>query len=140
MSLTRKQRTTVSSRLARVTKIVESLPEATIEPYGLGHHVIRVRKKTFAYHTVDHHGDGRIALWCKAERVEQQRLVRSDATTFFVPPYLGPSGWVGVRLDVGKVDWRAVEDLLVDGYSAVAPVKLVAMLEQACATIARRRR
>jgi predicted DNA-binding protein (MmcQ/YjbR family) len=52
-------------------------------------------------------------------------MIRTDPTRYFKPPYVGPSGWVGIYLD-GKVDWAAVEDQLRDAYRLIAPKKLLA--------------
>ncbi|MQA01098.1 MAG: MmcQ/YjbR family DNA-binding protein [Dehalococcoidia bacterium] len=88
-----------------------------------------VRGKNFASLMDDHHGDGRLAIWCKADRDTQAALVEVDANRFFVPPYVGPSGWVGIRLDVSDVDWDEVAELLEDGYRLLAPRRLVAQLD-----------
>jgi predicted DNA-binding protein (MmcQ/YjbR family) len=42
-------------------------------------------------------------------------MVRAKPKRFFMPPYVGTSGWVGVRLD-GRVNWSEVGDLLHDAY------------------------
>jgi len=93
------------------------------------HLAFRVRKKTFAYYLHDHHGDGRIALCCKADPGEQNRIVEEDPRRFFVPPYLGPKGWIGVRLDRSNVDWGEVAYLVWMAYRLTAPKGLVARLE-----------
>jgi len=54
-------------------------------------------------------------------------MVRSAPERFFVPPYLGPSGWVGVWLD-GRVDWKELNMLLRDAYRLVAPQRLAVKL------------
>jgi len=56
--------------------------------------------------------------------------VEAQPERFFVPPYVGPSGWVGVRLD-GKVNWGLVAGLLEDGYRSVAPKRAIAKLDEA---------
>src|SRR5262249_47558772 len=101
-------------RRSRIVELVESLPEATAEPCGRQqeHVAFKVRKKTFAYYLFDHHGDGRIALWCKAAAGEQGKLVKGDPDRYFVPAYLGPRGWVGLRLDRAKVDWNETANLI----------------------------
>jgi hypothetical protein len=73
----------------------------------------------------NHHGDGRNSLWCKAAPVNQQLMVEAAPERFFVPPYVGPSGWIGVYLD-GKVDWDELADLLEDAWRMTAPRKLLA--------------
>ncbi len=76
----------------------------------------------------DHHDDGRVAAWCKAHHVDQQELVDADPERFFVPPYVGPSGWVGVRLDRG-LDWGIVSDLVEQAYRLTAPKTLSGLLD-----------
>jgi len=63
---------------------------------------------------LNHHGDGRVAVWCKASPGAQEALVEADPERFFVPPYVGPSGWVGIRLD-RKLSWDVVAGLLEEG-------------------------
>jgi len=80
--------------------------------------------KQFAMYLDNHHGDGRLALWCKAAPGAQEELVGSDPAHVFVPPYVGKSGWVGIHLDKG-LGWGVIEGLLFEGYLAVAPKRLV---------------
>lgn len=81
-------------------------------------------KRSFAMALDDHHGDGRLALWCPAPDGMQAALVGGDAECFFVPPYVGHRGWVGVRLDRG-LGREEIEGLLEDAYAEVAPKALV---------------
>ena len=75
----------------------------------------------------DHHGDGRLALWCAAPPGMQRGLVKADPTHYFVPPYVGYRGWVGVHLDKG-LDWDAIARAIEEAYVTVAPKKLVSIL------------
>src|SRR5947209_7853148 len=68
----------------------------------------------------NHHSDGRLALWCNAPPGAQDLLVRKDPGSYFVPPYVGTRGWVGVRLDRG-LDWDEITDVIEDAYHASAP-------------------
>lgn len=79
----------------------------------------RVAGKTFASYTVNHHGDGRVALWLKLPAGAQEVLVRAQPRHFFVPPYVGVRGWVGVRLDRG-IAWPRVVSLVRQAYESVA--------------------
>jgi hypothetical protein len=81
----------------------------------------------FAMTDNHHHGSKHVAVWVKAPRDVQEVLVSADSKRFFVPPYVGPKGWIGVRLDY-KVDWDVLGDLLKDGYSMSAPKRLRAMV------------
>jgi hypothetical protein len=71
----------------------------------------------------NHHQSGHVAVWVKAPPMAQEILVNSDPKRFFVPPYMGPKGWVGVRLDY-KVKWDEVAAILKDGYLMSAPKRL----------------
>lgn len=111
----------------RVAGIVADLPEATSA--GNPHLTLAVRRRTFGYFLVDHHGDGIVGLALKAAAGEQHALVQSDPSRFYVPAYLGSKGWVGVRLDQGDVDWSEVRELIRDAYRLQAPRRLVAQLD-----------
>ena len=113
--------------LQRVRKLCLGLPETT-EKEAWGGPTFRVRDKMIAMYVDDHHGDGRFALWIKSTPDAQEDLVALDPETFFIPPYVGPSGWIGMRLD-RKPDWGVVEDLLLAGYRMVAPKRALALLE-----------
>jgi predicted DNA-binding protein (MmcQ/YjbR family) len=83
----------------------------------------RVCGKTFATYVVNHHGDRRVALWLPAPDGAQDHYVRSDAKHFFIPPYVGPRGWLGVRLD-GTLAWKRIATLVREAYEHVAPSRL----------------
>jgi predicted DNA-binding protein (MmcQ/YjbR family) len=109
-----------SDPLPRLRRLCLALPEAH-EVIAWGEPTFRVRNKLFAmYASADtHHGGGRPALWCKAAPGNQDFLVRADPMRYFVPPYVGPSGWVGVWLD-RRPRWAAVGELVAEGYQLVA--------------------
>ncbi len=67
----------------------------------------------------DHHHDDRLAFWCPAAAGAQEFLVAEEPERFFRPPYVGPRGWIGVRLDVPPVDWERIEDLVADAHALV---------------------
>jgi len=111
--------------LTRVRRLCLALPEAH-EVEAWGEPTFRVRNKMFAMYAdaANHHGDGRPAVWIKATPPNQSLLVQAAPKRFFVPPYVGPSGWIGVRL-AGNPDWAEVAELLSDGYRLVAPKRLL---------------
>ena len=113
--------------LDRLRKIIGAWPE-TDERLSHGAPTFWGGKRTFASFHVDHHGDGRVAVWCKALAEFQEDLVDTDPEIFFVPPYVGPSGWVGIRLD-RDVDWELVAEVLEEGYRLVAPRRALAQLD-----------
>jgi hypothetical protein len=114
---------------SRVVRIVASLPEGTTVPSGERHLSLEVRGKRFGWYLNDHHGDGRIAIHCKAPPGGNRMLVESDPAIFHAPPFVAHLGWVGIWLD-GKPDWRVVQELLRTAYRLTAAKKLVAMLDE----------
>lgn len=112
--------------LVEVRRICLDLPEAT-EKLSHSSPTFFVRRTFVMFHD-DHHGDGRLAIWCAAPDGAQALMVESEPERFFVPPYVGHRGWLGVRLDV-DVDWDEVAAIVEDAYRTVAPRKLVAMLD-----------
>jgi hypothetical protein len=111
----------------RIARIVERLPEGETKRVG-GHMSLEVRKKRFGWFLVDHHGDGRVALNCKASADMHDILQGLMPQQFHVPKYAGSRGWVGIWLDVPKVDWAAVEMAVRGAYERVAPKKLLVEL------------
>jgi hypothetical protein len=81
-------------------------------------------KKAFLMVLTNHHGDGRFAIWCAAPAGMQETLVEADPERFFVPPYVGHRGWLGVRLDRG-LDWNELAGIAEDAYAETAPARLV---------------
>jgi predicted DNA-binding protein (MmcQ/YjbR family) len=105
-----------------VRELCLALPEAEERPaHGMAD--FRVQGKTFATYAINHHGDGRIALWLNAPAGAQHHHVSTEPRHFFVPPYVGPRGWLGVNLDKG-ISWKVVARLLRDAYANVAPARL----------------
>jgi len=114
--------------LKRVRTVCLALPETT-ERLSHGAPSFFVRdKKCFLMLLDDHHGDGRFAIWCAAPPGDQPLLVDADADRFFVPPYVGHRGWLGVRLNDG-IDQEELAGIVEDAYCTVAPAKLVAELD-----------
>jgi hypothetical protein len=115
--------------LDRVRGLCLALPETT-ERLSHGAPTFFIRdKRTFVTFMDDHHGDGRLAIWCAAPPGVPPTLVAEEPGRFFVPPYVGGRGWLGVRLDV-DVDWAEVAGIVEDAYRLVAPRRLVELLDQ----------
>lgn len=102
--------------------ICAAFPEVTEEAHGR-HREYRVRGKSFANLTVNHHGDERLALLLSASQETQQMYVESAPKVFFVPPYVGHRGWYGVDL-ASDIRWQRVGELARDAYTRTAPVSL----------------
>jgi len=113
--------------LDETRRLCLSLPETT-EKVAWGSPTFRVKDRIFVSFVMNHHGDGRIALWCNAPAGAQEELVGSDPTHFFRPAYVGCRGWVGVRLDTG-LDWGVVAMVVREAYRVTAPKRLAALVE-----------
>ena len=109
-----------------VREVCLSFPQAE-EFLSHGSPNFRVRGKTFATYVVNHHGDGRIALWLNAPSGAQEQYTRATPKQFFVPPYVGPRGWLGVQLDQG-LSWKRIAALVREAYEKVAPPALIAQI------------
>ena len=109
-----------------VREVCLSFPE-TCEVMSHGSPDFRVRGKTFATYSVNHHGDGRIALWLNSPAGAQELYTKAEPKQFFVPPYVGPRGWLGVHLDKG-ISWKRVAQLVREAYEKVAPEVLSAAI------------
>ncbi len=118
---------TIASRRARILEIALSLPEATAE--GEQHVGFSVSGKRFAWYVQEHHGDGRVARRCKAGPGTNSALAEVHADRFHIPPYLGKQGWLGLWLDLPRIDWDEVSEVLRDAYRLAAPARLKAALD-----------
>jgi hypothetical protein len=120
------ERADESVELERVRRVCLALPEAT-EKIAWGEPTFRVKDKIFVMFAGNHHGDGRIAIWCNAPMGVQEHLVRSEPEKFFVPPYVGVKGWNGMILHACP-DGELVE-LVKQSYVMVAPKRLGRVVE-----------
>jgi hypothetical protein len=109
--------------LARLRTICLALPEG-VEQETWEIPTFRVRAKIFAMYTLD---DARPSVWCKAPPGSQTILVGADRDRFFVPPYVGHKGWVGVHLDA-RPNWREIAALVTRSWRMTAPKRLAATL------------
>ena len=114
---------TKDGRLARLMKICLALPEA-VQEAASRHATFLVRKEVFAYYLNDHHGDGIVSVCCKVLPGDNEALVAAHPARFYMPAYIGPRGWVALRLDVSGLDWNEVAELVVGSYKLIAPKRL----------------
>ena len=98
-------------------KIALSLPEAE-ERETWQTPTFRVRSKLFAMLA-----DDQRSIWLKTTHDEQRALIAMDPDTYFFPPYVGPSGWVGVRY--ATADRGELEELLTEAWRMTAPKRMV---------------
>ncbi len=113
---------TVSTISDKVREVCLGLAD-TNEKVSHGFPVYTVRSKQFATYAVNHHGDGKVALLLNASLETQNMLVNSAPRHFFVPPYIGSKGWVGVELNQG-LSWTRISQLVHDAYVRTAPAAL----------------
>ena len=105
--------------LARIRSLCLALPEVS-ERLSHGAPTFFVRgKRAFLMVLTNHHGDGRFAIWCAAPAGIQALLVEADPKKYFVPPYVGHRGWIGLRLDLPQVDWDEVAGVIEDAHAYV---------------------
>jgi len=113
---------------ARASKLVElsrGLPEVeVVRVPGERHFALRIRGKTFAWYQYDHHGDGVVSICCKSTHADQAGRVAAAPDRYFVPDYLGAKGWIALRLDLPRVAWKEVAELLTNAYCYLAPRRL----------------
>jgi hypothetical protein len=113
-------------RLTRLTKICLALPETTRRDSG-EHAIFVVRKKSFAYFFNNHHGDGIVSVASKALPGDNTALAAAQPEHFYLPAYVGPRGWIALRLDRGAIDWDEVAELVAGSYRLMAPRRLLAL-------------
>jgi hypothetical protein len=110
--------------LIRLRKLCLALPES-YEKLSHGEPTFGVDKRMFAMfaNAGNHHGRGRHAVWVKGAPGRQARAVRTDPARFFIPPYVGPSGWIGVDLDA-DTRWSELADILRHAWRLAAPPRM----------------
>ncbi len=118
----------------RLRELCLALPEVT-ERLSHGEPTWFVRGKRSFVMLADHHHDDRLGFWCAAPEGAQHSLVEADPLRYFVPPYVGTRGWLGVRLDLaergeGEVDHDAVAQHVENAYRQIAPKTLVQQLDE----------
>ena len=121
--------TIVPDRLERLRKLCLLLPE-TLEKETWGDPTWRVRDRIFVMQKGNYEG-GQPSIWLKVELGGQELLVDSRGELFFVPPYVGHKGWVGIRMDVKRIPWTLVADLIRDSYCLIAPKRLAVFVRVA---------
>lgn len=104
-------------------ELFSALPECE-EILSHGSPNFKVRGKGFASYVTNHHGDGRLALWLAAPAGAQELYTEMEPEHYFVPPYVGPRGWLGVMLNTG-LNWNTVCARVHEAYLNTAPAALV---------------
>jgi predicted DNA-binding protein (MmcQ/YjbR family) len=114
------KRRTENPLLRRLSAMALVLPEATRKIHG-DHAAFLIRKKPFAYFLNNHHGDGIVSIAGKVLPGDNSALAVAQPERFYLPAYIGPRGWIALRLDRGKIDWDEVAELLRTSYLLLAP-------------------
>jgi hypothetical protein len=119
-SAPRLNKRTADRARARVASMMAELPEACAVVCGQ-HLSLEVRKKRFGWLLTDHHGDGRVAINCRVPALLAGHLASAVPEQFHVPKYVGSRGWIGLWLDVPRIDWLQVAAALREAYLLSAP-------------------
>ena len=109
--------------LARVRQICLGLPGTSERPSHGAPTFFIDGKRTFVMFLDDHHGDGRLAIWCAGPPGAQALLTASAPARYFVPPYVGHRGWIGLRLD-RDAEWGEIAGVIEDAWLDRAPKRL----------------
>ncbi len=118
------------TQLTRVRALCLVLPEVS-ERLSHSAPTFFVRgKASFVMFHDDHHGDGRLAIWCAAPAGMQELVLDAAPERYFRPPYVGHRGWLGVHLDDALAD-AELEGVIEDAYRTRAPKTLVRQLDAA---------
>ncbi len=111
-----------AAALARVDALCAAL-EGTEREVSKREATFRAKKKPYAYFLDNHHRDGIISVCVRVSMAERARLIAKEPARYYSPSYIGHRGWIGVRLDAGKVDWKDVEARLRASHASVAMTK-----------------
>jgi len=111
-------------RLEMLADICLALPGSVRENME-SHAAFKVGRKVFVYYLNNHHGDGIVSFCCKVLPGDNERLIAASPRKFYMPAYIGPRGWVALRLDRPSVDWKEVKELVRGSYEQIAPKKLL---------------
>ena len=103
-----------AAAIERVRRICLALPDAS-EKISHGEPTWFAAGRVFAMLDNHHHAADRLAVWCPAPDGAQRDLVGSDASNFFIPPYVGKGGWIGVRID-GTLGWPAIAAMIHEAH------------------------
>jgi len=114
--------------LRRLSAMALALPEATQKVHG-DHAAFLIRKKPFAYFLNNHHGDGIVSIAGKVLPGDNSALAVAQPERFYLPAYIGPRGWIALRLNRGKIDWDEVAELLRTSYLLLAPKTLARLVD-----------
>ena len=111
-----------------VREVCLSLPGAE-ESLSHGSPNFKVEGKPFAIYSINHHGDGRVALWLHSPAGAQELYSEMEPDYYYIPPYVGPKGWLGVELNKG-LEWSTIAKRVREAYEHVAPARMSAAIRE----------
>lgn len=109
---------TPAAALKKVRAVCAKLGAFEKESHGSATFFLAEKKPSFLVFANHHHDDGRLALWAAAPPGAQQMVVADDPENYFVPPYVGPMGWIGVRLDQ-TLPWKSIEAAIRSAWDTI---------------------
>lgn len=114
---------------AKLRELCFAMPEVSERSsHGSPSFFIRERRVLCSFHPGGHHAEGFTSIWVPAPPGVQEELIEDEPDRFYRSPYVGPSGWVGVRLD-REVDWDEIDAMLREAYRLKAPRTLARQLD-----------
>lgn len=113
---------TPAAALKKVRAVCQALGAFEKPSHGAATFFLAEKKPSFLVFVDNHHADGRLALWCAAPVGAQQHVVASDPDSYFVPPYVGVGGWIGVRLD-RKLPWKTIKACIESAHETIVAKK-----------------
>jgi hypothetical protein len=116
---------TSEDHLHRIRQICATLP-GTTERLSHGEPTFFAARKVYVMFANNHHNDGHIAVWLPAPPGAQAHLIATEPAVYFKPPYVGPSGWIGIEL--AAIDNDALAQHILTAWRLVAPKKLLTQL------------
>jgi hypothetical protein len=84
--------------LRRLRRLCNAMPDCE-EKISHGEPTFCTYKRVFAMFSNNHHNDGHVAVWLPAPPGMQQALIDDAPETYYRPPYVGSSGWIGIELE-----------------------------------------
>jgi len=117
-----RRKTGRESQLERVRRLCETMPSVSEKvSHGAPTFFVEKDKGVFVMFADNHHEDGHLAVWLPAPAGLQSALIEEAPATYFKPPYVGSSGWIGVEL--GQISDQALEVHIREAWQLAAPKK-----------------
>ncbi|HJU42140.1 MAG TPA: DUF1801 domain-containing protein [Vicinamibacterales bacterium] len=107
------------AQLERVRRFCAALPGISEKlSHGAPSFFVEKDKGVFAMFVDNHHDDGHLAVWLPVAEGLQSAMIEEEPATYFKPPYVGTSGWIGIEL--ARIRDDALEIHLREAWQLVA--------------------